>query len=463
MKLKDFILEQTLNSSSSMNQKFSVLIKKKIKKFNKTICVESDKSISHRALLIASQCMGISYIKGILESEDTLNTIKCLRSLGVKILKKNKSYLVYGNGLGSLRKPSKKILYCGNAGTLVRLLCGLLATSNFKTELIGDNSLNRRPMKRIIDPLSKIGANFYPKNRTTLPLTIEGTSMPLAQKHLETHHSSAQVKSSIMLSSLNTPGITSVHTLPSRDHTENLLKYIKSDIKIKKTKKENLITLKGQKNLFSFNLEIFGDQSSCAPFIVLALLTPKSKLIIKNLNCSRARLGYIEILKKMNGKIKIVRKRKKYGEHVGDVVVESSSLKPINCPKKLVPFAIDEFPLLFITSALIAGKSRWNNIAELRAKEADRIKVMEIGLNKIGIRTKSTKDSLTIVGNPNLQINKILHIFPRNDHRIAMAFFCLKQLVDGKILIHNFECVKTSFPKFLMTMKKIGAKYEIQK
>ena len=129
MKLKDFILEQTLNSSSSMNQKFSVLIKKKIKKFNKTICVESDKSISHRALLIASQCMGISYIKGILESEDTLNTIKCLRSLGVKILKKNKSYLVYGNGLGSLRKPSKKILYCGNAGTLARLLCGLLATS----------------------------------------------------------------------------------------------------------------------------------------------------------------------------------------------------------------------------------------------------------------------------------------------------------------------------------------------
>ena len=238
---------QILNFNSSMNRKFSVLIKNKIKKFNKTISVESDKSISHRALLIASQCMGISSIKGILESEDTLNTISCLRSLGVKILKKNKSYLVYGNGLGSFRKPSKKILYCGNAGTLVRLLSGLLATSNFKTKLVGDNSLNRRPMKRIIDPLSKIGANFYPKNKTTLPLTIEGTSMPLAQKHFETHHNSAQVKSSIMLSSLNTPGITSVQTSPSRDHTENLLKYIKSDIKIKKSKKESLITLKGQK------------------------------------------------------------------------------------------------------------------------------------------------------------------------------------------------------------------------
>ena len=445
-----------------MNKKFSVIIKNKIKTFNKTIYVEGDKSISHRALLIASQCMGISSIKGILESEDIQNTINCLRSLGVRILKKNKNYFIYGNGLGSFRKPSKNFLYCGNAGTLVRLISGLCATSDFKTKLIGDRSLNKRPMKRIIDPLSKIGANFYPKNKTTLPLTIEGTNMPLAQKHYE-NIGSAQVKSAILLASLNVAGKTTIQAAHSRDHTENLLKHVKADIKVKKSKKGSLITLKGQKNLFSFNLEIFGDQSSCAPFIVLALLTPKSKLIIKNLNCSRARLGYIEILKKMNGKIKIVRKRKKYGEHVGDVVVESSSLKPINCPKKLVPFAIDEFPLLFITSALIAGKSRWNNIAELRAKEADRIKVMEIGLNKIGIRTKSTKDSLTIVGNPNLQINKILHIFPRNDHRIAMAFFCLKQLVDGKILIHNFECVKTSFPKFLMTMKKIGAKYEIQK
>ena len=447
-----------------MNKRFSVYLNSKIKKFNKTIYVESDKSISHRALMIASQCMGISSIKGILESEDINNTVNCLKALGVRILKKNKSYLVYGNGLGSFRKPSKKILYCGNAGTLVRLLSGLLATSNFKTKLVGDNSLNRRPMKRIIGPLSKIGANFYPKNKTTLPLTIEGTSMPLAQKHFETHHNSAQVKSSIMLSSLNTPGITTVQAAPSRDHTENLLKYIKSDIKIKKSKKESFIALRGQKNLFGFNLEIFGDQSSAAPFVILSLLTPKSKLTIKNINCNPTRLGFIKILKKMNAKIKIINLRKKYGELVGNLVCKSSpNLKPINCPKKLVPFAIDEFPLLFIVSSLIKGKSRWNGIGEIRTKESDRIKSLEIGLNKIGIKTKSTKDSLTIDGNPNLQINKTLHIFPNNDHRIAMAFFCLKQLINGKILIHDFECVGSSFPKFLMTMRKIGAQYEIQK
>ena len=446
-----------------MNKKFSVYLNNKINKFNKTIYVEGDKSISHRSLMIASQCMGISSIKGILESEDIDNTINCLKALGVRILKKNKSYLVYGNGLGSFRKPSKKNLYCGNAGTLVRLLSGLLTTSNFKTKLTGDKSLKKRPMKRIIDPLSKIGASFFPKNKNTLPLSIEGTNMPLAQK-FEEKIGSAQIKSSILLASLNTPGITTIEAVPSRDHTENLLKYINANIKIKRFKKNNLITLKGMKNLFSFDLEVFGDQSSCGPFIILALLTPKSKLIIKNVNCNPTRLGFVKILKKMNAKIKISNLKKKYGEFVGDLVCKSSpNLKPINCPKELVPFAIDEFPLLFILSSLIKGKSKWNGIEELRTKESDRIKIMEVGLNKVGIKTESTKDSLTITGNPNIQIKKTLNIFPHNDHRIAMAFFCLKQLISGKVLIHDFECVKTSFPKFLITMKKIGAKYEIQK
>ena len=446
-----------------MNKKFSVYLNNKINKFNKTIYVEGDKSISHRSLMIASQCMGISSIKGILESEDIDNTINCLKALGVRILKKNKSYLVYGNGLGSFRKSTKKNLYCGNAGTLVRLLSGLLATSNLKVNLTGDSSLKKRPMKRIIDPLSKIGANFFPKKKTTLPLSIEGTNMPLAQ-NFEEKIGSAQIKSSILLASLNTPGITSVMAAPSRDHTENLLKYINAEIKIKKIKKKDLITLKGMRNLFNFNLEVFGDQSSCAPFIILTLLTPKSKLVIKNVNCNPTRLGFVKILKKMNAKIKIRNLKKKYGEFVGNLVCKSSpNLKPINCPKGLVPFAIDEFPLLFILSSLIKGKSKWNGIAELRTKESDRIRIMEVGLKKIGIKTKSTKDSLSITGNPNIKIKKALQIFPYKDHRIAMAFFCLKQLIDGKVLIHDFECVKTSFPKFLVTMKKIGAKYEIQK
>ena len=266
-----------------MKKKNSVLISNKIGKFNKTISVESDKSISHRSLLIASQCIGVSNINNILESEDVKNTIVCLKKLGVKIIKNNK-------------KPKNNFLYAGNSGTLARMIFALLGTqSNLKVKISGDNSLNKRDMKRIIDPLTKIGCNFYPKNKTTLPLTIEGTSMPLAQKHFE-KIGSAQVKSAILLAALNTPGTTWIEVEKiSRDHTENLLSKIKADINIKKKKKGHLISLKGQKNLFGFNLKIPGDPSSAAPFIILTLLSDNSKLLIKNINCNPTRIGFINI------------------------------------------------------------------------------------------------------------------------------------------------------------------------
>ena len=447
-----------------MNKKFSVLTKNKIKKFNKTILVENDKSISHRALLIASQCLGPSSLKGILESEDVKNTIICLKKLGVKIVKKNKKYIVHGNGLGSFRKPNKNQLYVGNSGTLARLLIALIATHpNLKVKVFGDSSLNKRDMKRIIEPLSKIGCNFYPRGKTTLPLTIEGTSMPLAQKHFEIL-GSAQVKSTILLAAINTHGITAVEEKKiSRNHTENLLAAIKAGIKIKKLKKGNLISLKGKGNLSCFNLEIPGDPSSAAPFIVLTLLTAGSKLLIKNINCNPTRMGFVKILKKMNANITIKNLKKKSGEPVGDIFVKSSFLKPINCPKELVPSLIDEFPLLFVIASVIKGVTKFSGINELRHKESDRIKNMEIGLNQIGIKTKSTINSLKIHGNPNLQMNKTVKIFSKKDHRIAMSFFCLGKLLNGNFEINNFETVNTSFSKFLFTMKKIGAKYEIKK
>ena len=447
-----------------MKKKFSVSVNKKIKKFNKVITVESDKSISHRSLLIASQCIGISSISNILESEDVKNTIICLKKLGVKILKRNKNYFIYGNGLGSFRKPKNNFLYAGNSGTLARMLIAILGTqSNLKVKIVGDSSLNKRDMKRIIEPLSKVGCNFYPKNRTTLPLTIEGTNMPLAQKHFETI-GSAQVKSAILLAALNTPGVTQIEVEKiSRNHTENLLTTIKADLKIKKIARGQLISLRGQKNLLGFNLKIPGDPSSAAPFVILALLTANSKLLIKNVNCNQTRIGFIDILKKMNANIKVKNVKKKTGEPVGNIIVKSSSLKSIKCPENLVPFAIDEFPFLFIAASIINGVSKFNGIGELRHKESDRIKSIEIALNQIGIKTKSTIDSLTIFGNPNIQLNKTLKISPQEDHRVAMAFFCLGQLLNGKVEINNFQTVNTSFSKFLTTMKKIGATFEVKK
>ena len=344
------------------------------------------------------------------------------------------------------------------------MLIALISTHpNLKVKISGDISLNKRDMKRIIIPLSKIGCTFYPSGKTTLPLTIEGTGMPLAQKHLETL-GSAQVKSSIILAGLNTPGITTIEEKKvSRNHTENILKAIDADIKIKKIKKNNFISLKGQKNLSSFNLKIPGDPSSAAPFILITLFTIKSKLLIKNINCNPTRIGFINILKKMNAKIKIKDLKIVSGEPVGNILVENSNLKSINCPKELVPSAIDEFPLLFIAASLTKGVTKFSGINELRHKESDRIKTMENGLNQLGIKTNSTASSLEIHGNPKLIINKPFKIFSKNDHRIAMSFFCLGQLLNGNIQIKNFETVNTSFSKFLFIMKKIGAKFEIKK
>ena len=449
-----------------MQKKFSVLVKSRIKRFNKSINIPGDKSLSIRALLLGSQCIGSSQIKNLLESEDVLDCKRALEKLGVKITKINNIYKVYGNGLNSF-KFKKKItkIYVGNSGTTARLLSGLLATSPGKFYLYGDSSMNKRDMSRISKHLEKIGCFFYPKNKSTLPLIIEGTTMPLAQTHLE-NLGSAQVKSSILLAGLNTSGITSViEKKASRNHTEIFLKKIGANIKIKKTKKRNLITLEGQKNLFGFKYNISSDPSSSAFFIALALLTPGSKLLIKNVNCNPTRIGFVNILKKkMNANIiiKIFRKTKS-DEPVGNILIKSSKLKPINCPKEIVPNLIDEFPILFMLAALTRGVSKFSGIESLREKESDRIKNIEVVLNKIGIKTKSTTSSLKIYGNPNIQTKKLINVYPKNDHRVAMSSTILSLLLGIKLKINNFQTTNTSFPGFISLIKYLGGKVEIKK
>jgi len=448
-----------------MTKKISVLINKKINKYNKKIKVGSDKSLSLRTVILASQCIGVSKIKNLLESEDVLNCINALKKLGVKIIKKNNIYFVYGNGLNSFKTKNNLIkIYVGNSGTSARLLSGLLSTQNGKFYLYGDKSMNKRDMSRAIEPLEKIGCFFYPKKKLTLPLIIEGTSMPLAQKHTE-KKGSAQIKSLILLSALSTPGTTTIEEKKaSRNHTELLLKKINADIKIKKLKRGNLITLRGQKNLYSFNYTIFSDPSSASFLIALTLLTPNSKLIIKDVICNSTRIGFLKILReKMNANIKIKNLKKVAGEPVGDIFIKSSVLKSVKCPKELVPSLIDEFCILFVIAALTKGLSKFSGINELRHKESDRIKNMEENFNKIGIKTKSTNDSLQIYGNPNIKIKKKLNIFSNGDHRIAMSWAILGLLVGGKIKIHNFETVNTSFPNFIKLIKNIGGKIEIEK
>jgi 3-phosphoshikimate 1-carboxyvinyltransferase len=442
---------------------YSIVIKKKIKYFKKNLTVDGDKSISHRFFLIASQAFGISRAEGILESEDVLCTINALKTLGVIITKKNNKYLVHGNGLGSFKIIKNIKVNCGNSGTLARLLIGLLAPYPSKINLFGDHSLNKRPMTRIMNPLKKIGMDFFPKNKTTLPLTVQGTEIAIPIE-CDEKIGSAQVKSSIILASLNTPGITKIREFKkSRDHTENMLKYAGVNLKIKKNKKYNLISIKGLRDYRAFNLSVPGDMSSAAFIIAITLLNKKSMIKIKNINLNNTRVGFIKILKKMNAKIKIINQKKKSGEKVGDIIVKSSKLKNINCPKSLVPSTIDEFPILMVLAAGSAGIATFSGLIELNKKESPRLNVMNKILNQIGIKTVLKKDAIKIYGNPDLSLSKSYYINTMFDHRIAMSAFCIGQIFGGKITISDCHSISTSFPGFLKIMKKIGATYEIKK
>ena len=447
-----------------MKKQLSVSINKKIEKFNKEIKIPGDKSCSIRAILLASQCIGTSKIKNLLESEDVLNCINTLKtSLGVKIIKKNNIYQVYGNGLNSF-KFKKKItkIYVGNSGTCARLLSGLLSTHPGKFYLYGDQSMNKRDFTRVTEPLEKVGAFFYPRNKKTLPLTIEGTSMPLAQKHIE-NRGSAQIKGLILMSALSTPGITTIEEKKiSRNHTELLLKKINANIKVKKLKKGNLISLKGQKNLYGFDYTISSDPSSAAFLIALTLLTPRSKSIIHNVLCNDTRIFFLKILKKVNANIKIKNLRKVSGELVGSIAVSSSKLKPIIVSKDIGKF-IDELPILFVIAALTKGVSRFKNVGDLKHKESNRLLESKKILVKAGIKCKTTKDSIIIYGKDKIETqNKSILVKTKGDHRICMSSIILSLITGIRTKIKNFETVNTSFPEFISIIKKLGGKIVIK-
>ena len=447
-----------------MKKKFSVLVNNKIKKFNKKIQIPGDKSCSIRAILFASQCIGVSKIKNLLESEDVLNCINALKtSLGVKIIKKNNIYKVYGNGLNSF-KVKKKItkIYVGNSGTSARLLSGLLSTLPSKFYLYGDQSMNKRDFTRVTKPLKKIGAFFYPKNKKTLPLTIEGTSMPLAQKHIE-NRGSAQIKGLILMSALSTPGITTIEEEKiSRNHAELFLKKINADIKVKRLKKGNLISLKGQKNLYGFNYSVSSDPSSAAFLIALTLLTPESKLVIHNILCNETRIFFLKILKKINANIKIKNLRKVSGELVGSITVSSSKLKPIIVSRDVGKF-IDELPILFVIAALTKGVSKFKNIGDLKHKESNRLLESKKILVQAGIKCKTTKDSIIIYGKSKIETqNKLILTKTKGDHRICMSSVIFSLVTGMRAKIKNFETVNTSFPEFISLIRNLGGKIVIK-
>ena len=435
-----------------------VLINGKIKKFKKKITVSADKSLSIRWVLMAAQAVGKSIAYNLLNSDDVNNALITVKKLGVKVIKKKNLCQINGVGLNGFSLKNNTIIDAGNSGTLARLIIGVLAKSNKTIVLKGDKSLSKRDFSRVIKPLKKFGLSFK-LSKNNLPLKFKGTNYlsPIKYEELK---GSAQVKSCILLAALNTPGKTIIRCFPSRDHTERLFKFLNLPIKIKKNKKYEIIELTGQKQFSGFNYRIPGDISSSAFFIALALLSKNSEIKIKNINTNKSRTGIIEILQKMNAKIKLKNKKIYNGEKVSDIVIKSSkNLRSINCSTEMNSRSIDELIIIFLVCAKAKGISYFKNIQELRHKESDRLKLSANFLKMIGVKVKETKSTLKIYGNPNLELNKsyIVKNFMK-DHRIFMMSCIAALTFGGKWKIHDPDSIKTSFPTFLKIIKDLGGK-----
>jgi 3-phosphoshikimate 1-carboxyvinyltransferase len=427
---------------------------KKLPKFVGTINIPGDKSISHRALIIGSQTTGIVKVSNLLESADVFSTMNALRKFGVHIIKRGKDYHVYGLVVGGLREYNGTI-NCGNSGTTARLMMGLLSTYPITINFIGDKSLSKRPMARVINLLKEFGANALPENKNTMPFKFLGSYVGL-QNDQKLNVPSAQLKSAWCLAALNTKGISTLEErFETRDHTEIMLKYLNANIKVKKSKNKKIISIFGKTPIDAKDISVPGDISSAAFMIILALISKNSKVTIKNVLLNPTRTGILDVLKKMKAKIKIKNKKTVCGEIVGDIEAKSSNLKATTVPEKMAPRLIDEYPILFIAACFAKGTSNFKGIEELRVKESDRIKSMEDGLKPLGVKVSSTKSSVKITGTNSFKLNKKIKIDAKGDHRIAMSFYVLSQVLNKSFKIKDFNYVKTSFPSFTKTINTL--------
>jgi 3-phosphoshikimate 1-carboxyvinyltransferase len=427
---------------------------KKLPKFVGTINIPGDKSISHRALIIGSQATGIVKVSNLLESADVFSTMNALRKFGVHIVKRGKDYHVYGLVVGGLREYNGTI-NCGNSGTTARLMMGLLSTYPITINFIGDKSLSKRPMARVINLLREFGANALPENKNTMPFKFLGSYVGL-QNDQKLNVPSAQLKSAWCLAALNTKGISTLEErFETRDHTEIMLKYLNANIKVKKSKNKKIISIFGKTPIDAKDISVPGDISSAAFMIILALISKNSTVTIKNVLLNPTRTGILDVLKKMKAKIKIKNKKTVCGEIVGDIETKSSNLKATTVSEKMAPRLIDEYPILFIAACFAKGTSNFKGIEELRVKESDRIKSMEDGLKPLGVKISSTKSSVKITGTNSFKLNKKIKIDAKGDHRIAMSFFVLSQVLNKSFKIKDFNYVKTSFPSFTKTINTL--------
>ena len=434
----------------------SIVIKKKLKNFNKEIVVSGDKSLSIRWVLFASLASGNSKAQNLLISEDVKAAIKTVRKLGIKVILNNKFCKIFGKGINGFNYKRNLTLNAENSGTLGRLILGFLINTTKPIKLIGDKSLSTRDFKRISDPLSKFGGVFKLKNKKNLPLTIY-ESKNLRPISYSENRGSAQCKSAVIFAGMRTSGTTFIKAKKSRNHTELMCKYLKLPVTVENKKNYDLIKVKKVKEIKPFDYKIPSDISSSAFFIILTALSKNSKLLIKDVNINPTRIGVISILKKMGVNI-IFQNQKTYkGEKLADIKIEGGKkLKAINCPTNLNSGAIDEFLVIFLVAAKAKGISYFKDLAELNQKESPRLKWGAKILNMMGVKNIVTNSSIKIYGNPNLEIRKKIII--KNylkDHRVFMTSVIASLSFGGEWHIYDKDSIKTSFPNFLKIINEL--------
>ena len=393
---------------------------------------------------------GITTVRGFLRGEDNMSTMHAFRAMGVEINDDGETIRITGRGLRGLKEPGD-VLDCGNSGTTIRLITGLLSGQSFFSVVTGDQYLRKRPMKRVVEPLSRMGARISGRNGGTLaPLAINGGS--LKGIDYQSPVSSAQIKSSIMLAGLYAEGETSVSEPSlSRDHSERMFEHFGASL----VRRDKGVTVRGGVELNAQEVTVPGDISSAAFFMVAALITPQSELLIKNVGVNPSRTGVIDILKAMGGDIRLVDERDVSGEPVADILVRSSYLKGVAISGSVVPRAIDEFPAICVAAARAEGVTTIRDAKELRVKETDRITAMAGNLKKLGVFVTETEDGMDITGSEQL-LGGIVDSC--GDHRIAMSMSVAALVASGAITVTDIGCVATSFPTFFPLLEKVASK-----
>ena len=410
--------------------------------------VPGDKSISHRSIMFGSLAEGETRVSGFLQGEDNYATFSAFQSMGVEIADQGQGELrIKGVGLHGLTEPSD-VLDCGNSGTTMRLMTGLLSGQNFFSVLTGDQYLRRRPMRRVVTPLSEMGARISGRNNGELaPLAISGGGLHGIE--YDSPVASAQVKSALILAGLYADGATVVREPHlSRDHSERMLRCFGADLE----PIDGGVRVTPGKPLFAQDIQVPGDISSAAFFLVAGLIVPNSELLLRNVGINPTRSGIIEILQNMGGKLEFVDQREASGEPVADILVKSSQLKGIEIGGSVVPRAIDEFPVISVAAAFAEGKTTIRDAEELKVKETDRIAAMVEALSVLGVDVKATADGMIINGRENVSGGDVRS---HGDHRIAMSMAIAALVSDAPVTIDDTDCTETSFPGFWDLLSRI--------